>query len=191
MTLKPYHQLECPDDLQKTISEKTIDFLKAKHDILNVKKPSLWNKLNTAEFVRAVPELAQYFKTLNLQLREVAFTICVNNENAGLHIDELPVTAKINFPILNTQDSLNLWYAVPKELIDQVTPIVNKFGSVFYNLGDIDLGRCQQIASVEVLKPVVFNSQLPHMIDVSRCNSFPRIVLTCMFFKEPIDFLKE
>ena len=191
MTLKPYHQLDCPDDLQKTISEKTIDFLKTKHDILNVTKPSLWNKLDTVEFVQAVPELLQYFKTLNLQLREVAFTICVSNENANLHIDELPVTAKINFPILNTQDSRNLWYAVPNDLMSQVTPIVNKFGAAYYNLGAIDLGQCQQLASVEVLKPVVFNSQIPHTIDMSKCQSFPRIILTCMFFKEPVDFLKE
>jgi hypothetical protein len=191
MTLKPYHQLDCPDNLQKTISEKAIDFLKTKYDILNLTKPSLWNKLNTAEFIRAVPELLQYFNSLNLKLREVAFTICVSNENAGLHIDELPVTAKINFPILNTQDSLNLWYDVPKELMAQVKPIVNEFGAAFYNLGEVDLSQCQQIASVEVLKPVVFNSQLPHMIDMTWCKSFPRIVLTCMFFKEPVDFLKE
>jgi len=32
MTLKPYHQLDCPDDLQKTISEKAIDFLKTKYE---------------------------------------------------------------------------------------------------------------------------------------------------------------
>jgi hypothetical protein len=191
MTLKPYHQLDCPDDLQKTISEKTVDFLKVKYDILNLKKPSLWNKLDTVEFVRAVPELLQYFKTFNLQLRELAFTLCVNDQNACLHIDELPVTAKINFPILNTRNSLNLWYSVPDELMSQVKPIINRFGSAYYDLRDIDLGQCQQIASVEILKPVVFNSQLPHMIDMSKCQSFPRVVLTCMFFKEPVDFLKE
>jgi len=191
MTLKPYHQLDCPDDLQKTISEKTIDFLKTKHDILNITKPSLWNKLDTVEFVRAVPELLQYFKTLNLQLREVAFTICVTNENASLHIDELPVTAKINFPILNTQDSRNLWYSVPADLMSQVTPVLNEFGAAFYKLESIDLAQCKKIAEVVVTKPIVFNSQIPHMIDMSKCQSFPRIILTCMFFKEPIDFLKE
>ena len=191
MTLKPYHQLDCPDDLQKTIAEKAIEYLKTKHGILNTQKPSLWNKLDTVDFVRAVPELLQYFKTVNLQLRELAFTICVNTENVGLHIDELPVTAKVNFPILNTQHSENLWYSVPAELMAQVKPIINKFGAAYYNLNDIDLDQCQLLASVEVLKPVVFNSQIPHMIDLSKCQSFPRIVLTCMFFKEPIDFLKE
>ena len=191
MTLKPYHQLDCPDDLQKTIAEKAIEYLKTKHGILNTQKPSLWNKLDTVDFVRAVPELLQYFKTVNLQLRELAFTICVNNENVGLHIDELPVTAKVNFPILNTQHSENLWYSVPAELMAQVKPIINKFGAAYYNLNDIDLDQCQLLASVEVLKPVVFNSQIPHLIDLSKCQSFPRIVLTCMFFKEPIDFLKE
>jgi hypothetical protein len=80
---------------------------------------------------------------------------------------------------------------VPEELLSQVKPIVNEFGAAFYDLGKVDLAQCHPIASVEVLKPVVFNSQLPHMIDMSRCQSFPRIVLTCMFFKEPVNFLKE
>ena len=192
MNLKPYHELECPDDLQKVISEKVINFLQTKTDFFTrLDELSLWNKLNSLEVIRDVPELVKYFQSFNLKLREVALTVCNSNRNAGLHIDELPVTAKINFPILNTQGSRNLWYDVPDELMSQVKPIINEFGSFYYNLDSVNLDKCKKIAEVEVLKPIVFNSQIPHMIDMSQCQEFPRLVLTCMFFNEPINFLKE
>jgi hypothetical protein len=192
MILKPYHQLDCADDLQKIISEKTIDFLKSKTDIfLKLDKLSLWNKLNTVEVIKHVPELVDYFKTLDLKLKELSVTVCNNNKNIGLHIDELPVVAKINFPILNTKSSRNLWYSVPPNLMTEIEPIVNLFGSKFYDLSTIDLSKCKKLADVEVVKPVVFNSQIPHMINMSECKEFPRLVLTCMFFNEPVDFLKE
>jgi hypothetical protein len=48
MTLKPYYQLDCPDDLQKTISEKTIDYLKSKYIVItSIEKQN--NKMNLLE----------------------------------------------------------------------------------------------------------------------------------------------
>jgi hypothetical protein len=192
MLLKPFHILPCDPELQQTISDRVVEFLQTETDLFdNLDSRSLWNKIDTQALVLAVPELVGYFRIFGLKLKEVAVTVCNSNENAGLHIDELPVVAKINFPILNTKDSQNLWYHVPNELMKQVDPIINEFGSAFYNLDVVDLTQCKLIGSVEILKPVVFNSQLPHMIDMSKCTKFPRLVLTCMFFNEPVDFLKE
>lgn len=192
MLLKPFHILPCDPELQQTISDRVMKFLQTQTDLFeDLDKRSLWNKLDTQALVRAVPELVQYFQTFGLKLKEVAVTVCNSKKNATLHIDELPVTAKINFPILNTNGSLNLWYSVPKELMSQVDPIINKFGSAYYDLASVDLDKCKKIAEVEISRPVVFNSQIPHMIDMSNCQTFPRLVLTCMFFNEPVDFLKE
>jgi hypothetical protein len=192
MSLKPFHILPCDPELQQTISDRVVTFLQNQTDLfVDLDSRSLWNKIDTRALVFAVPELVGYFRTFGLKLKEVAVTVCNSNKNAGLHIDELPVVAKINFPILNTKDSQNLWYRVPEDLMKQVDPIINEFGSAFYNLSAVDLAQCKLIGSVEILKPVVFNSQLPHMIDMSKCNKFPRLVLTCMFFNEPVDFLKE
>ena len=192
INLKPYHQLECPDELQKIISDKAVDFLKTKTDLFSrLDKLSLWNKLNSVDFIRHVPELVKYFQSFNLKLREVSVTVCHSKTDAGLHIDELPVTVKINFPILNTQGSRNIWYSVPDNIMSQVTPIINSFGTAYYNLGSVDLTKCKKLADIEVVKPVVFNSQIPHMVDITNCLAFPRLVLTCMFFNEPVDFLKE
>lgn len=192
MPLKPFHVLDCDPLLQQTISDRTINFLRTQTDLFaDLDSRSLWNKLDTRALVQSVPELIEYFKTFGLKLKEIAVTVCNSHTNAPLHIDELPVIAKINFPILNTKGSRNLWYRVPEELMSTVNPIVNKFGSKFYDLKSIDLSKCEKIAEVEISRPVVFNSQLPHMIDMSNCQAFPRLVLTCMFFNEPVDFLKE
>lgn len=192
MPLKPFHVLPCEPELQKTISDGVMNFLQTQTDLFeDLDSRSLWNKLDTRALIIAVPELVGYFRTFGLNIKEIAVTVCNSNKNAGLHIDELPVVAKINFPILNTQGSRNLWYSVSDELLSTVDPIINEFGSYFYNLGSIDLSQCEKIAEVEISTPVVFNSQLPHMIDMSNCQAFPRLVLTCMFFNEPVDFLKE
>lgn len=192
MKLKPYHELSCDPELQRTIADRVVEFLETQTDLFeDLDSRSLWNKLDTRAVVLAVPELVGYFRTFGLKLKEVAVTVCNSTQNASLHIDELPVVSKINFPILNTQGSLNLWYRVPEELMATIKPVINEFGSAFYNLSPIDLGQCEKIGEVEMLKPMVFNSQIPHMIDMSNCTEFPRLVLTCMFFNEPVDFLKE
>jgi hypothetical protein len=190
MPLKPYHELPCDPDLQQVIADRVLNFLLTKTDLFDhLEQVSLWNKLDTTALIREVPELVKYFRDLGLRLRELAVTVCNSNKNAYLHIDELPVTAKINFPILNTAGSRNLWYQVPAELMTK--PRINEFGAEFYDLSTVDLDQCQLIGSIEMLKPVVFNSQIPHMIDMSESRVFPRLVLTCMFFNEPVDFLKE
>ena len=192
MSLKCFHPLPCDPELQQTISDRVVEFLRTQTDLFDdLDSRSLWNKLDTRALVRAVPELARYFQTFGLKLKEVAVTVCNSRKNATLHIDELPVTAKINFPILNTNGSRNLWYSVPQELMSQVNPIINEFGAAYYDLASIDLNECKKIAAVEISTPVVFNSQIPHMIEMSNCQAFPRLVLTCMFFNEPVDFLKE
>jgi hypothetical protein len=186
--LKPYAPVDCP--AQSTIQIKTVEFLKTKTDLFDhLDDLSLWNKLNTAEYVRAVPELVEWTRSLGLRIREVSITVCNNNKNVGLHVDELPVTAKINFPILNTANTYNEWYSVPREIFDTVDPIVNKFGNTYYDLESIDLDKCEMVGKFELLQPVVFNSQVPHSIRMQSAEHFPRLVLACTFFEEPINFL--
>jgi len=190
--LKPFHVLPCDVDAQQVIADRVVSFLQTDTQIFDqLDQLPLWNKIDTVALIRAVPELAQYFRRFDLRLKEVAVTVCNNNQPVSLHIDELPVVAKINFPILNTQGSRNCWYRVPDQLMREVSPIINKFGAAYYDLSGIDLAQCEKIGEVEISTPVVFNSQIAHMIDLSQCTAFPRLVLTCMFFNEPVDFLKD
>lgn len=186
--LLPYAIVECPQ--QQIIVDKTLAFLDQATDLLRAKNLHLWNKIDTKQLIKAVPEIPEYYHTLGLKLKEVAFTVWNKHEDASLHIDELPVIAKINFPILNTANTYNEWYSVPDYLMKQVSPLLNQFGSEFYDLASIDLDLCEKIGEVELVKPIVFNSQIPHKIRIEKNALFPRVVMTCMFFNQPVKWIE-
>ena len=137
------------------------------------------------------PALIEYCQLLDLKILNVALTIINKKENADLHIDELPVTAKINIPILNTRDTINRWYDVPQDLLDATEPILNHFGKKFYNFKNIDYTKLKLVGEIELLNPIVFNSQIAHNIILGEHSQFPRIVLSCTFFKEPLHYLQD
>ena len=181
----PYKELKCANLLK--IQEETISFLESRTTLISNPCTRLWNKINTAEFLKASPALLTFVQSLGLKIREAAITVVNDRQGAGLHIDELPVTAKINIPILNTKGSRNLWYTVPN--LSDYKPIINPFGAKYYDLSAVDLNTCTKVADVELIAPIVFNSQIPHMVTVDTNQPLPRIVLSITFFNEPIDFL--
>ena len=188
IVLKPYALVDCL--VQSTISSKVLEYLDKNTNLLTETKLELWNKIDTVALLKVVPEIAEFYNTIGLKIREVSITVWSTYKDVGLHIDELPVTAKINFPILNTANTVNEWYSVPQELLDTVEPKVNQFGAKYYDLGSIDLNMCSKIDEIEVLQPIVFNSQVPHKIRITKQAQFPRIVMPCTFFKQPISFLE-
>ena len=120
-----------------------------------------WNKIDYMDFIRNSPSLIQYINLLGLKLRECAILIGYE-DGLGRHTDEGPIIAKINIPILNTKDTYTEWYT--------------------------DSG--EQIARVEIDKPVVFNSSIAHQVVMGETARTPRIMLACMFFKDPLEYLE-
>jgi hypothetical protein len=185
--MKPYHALSC-DNLQE-IQKEVLSWIELKKpEVLH--SNSLWNKIDSIDLLRSAPSLTGYCQTLRLKIREVALTIINRNNDANLHIDELPVTAKINIPILNTRNSYNRWYEIPEELLSATPPILNEFGKKYYEFKNVDYKKLKLLGEIELLQPVVFNSQLAHNIVLTDQSVFPRIVLSCTFFKEPLDYLR-
>jgi hypothetical protein len=89
-------------------------------------------------------------------------TIVEEDIHLPKHIDELPVIAKINFPVINTQGWANRWYE-----------------------------NNQLVAEVLDMKlPMVFNSQVEHSVEKTTATIIPRIVASFTFHNEPLDLLK-
>ena len=190
MNLKCFHELPCENIV--SIQQQSLEYLTTVYDLSDQESldTDLWLKIDTRAFLKASPLLIDWVRTLGLKIREVALTVINNDDGAGLHIDELPVVAKINFPLLNYQHIVNEWWHVPDYILKDIAPTTNQFGSNFYNLESVDLSQCEKIASVEMTGPIVFNSQIPHRVVVNPGRKFPRVVLTCMFYNQPLQYLE-
>jgi len=154
--MKCYHILEC--DNLVNIQQETLLWLNNHNELFE--SDEFWNEIDYVDFIRNSPSLVKYINGLGLRLRECAILIGYE-EGVPRHIDEGPIIAKINIPILNTKDTYTEWYD-----------------------GD------KQIARVEIDKPVVFNSSVAHQVVMGKEARMPRIMLACMFFKDPLEYLK-
>ena len=184
--MRAYYQLDCP--VLEQIQQETLEYIHIKTNLIN-HVDQFWNKIDSFDFIKQNPTLVTYCRSLKLNLREVALLVAGTTPNVNLHIDEKPLTAKINFPILNTKNTYTEWYDIPQDVIDKIGPVQNPFNIPYYDLKDLDLNNYQKIAEIEMISPLVFNSQIPHRVRIDADALLPRIVLACMFFKEPLDYL--
>jgi Zn ribbon nucleic-acid-binding protein len=158
---KCYFVLDCPN--QQAIANSLYDFYK---DITAGKEiKDFWNTLTKKEikeyFSKPDLEIKKWFNQLELNVRDMSFTVYDTNIHTSIHTDAPPVIAKINFPVLNTQDTYNIWYNDNGEEIDRF----------------------------ECVKPIVLRSDIPHTVKAGPNAKFPRIQFSFCFFKEPVSLL--
>ena len=124
MSLKYFVELPC--DNVEIISAEIYKFLETNTDLINSDKFG-WNFVDCKRLLNNAPTLLEFFKTYKLIPRHAAITIVLDNTHLPKHIDELPVVAKINFPVINAQGWANRWYENDRlvaELLDMKLPIV-------------------------------------------------------------------
>ena len=80
----------------------------------------------------------------------------------GIHKDAPPVIAKINFPVLNTEDTYNVWY--------------DEWGN------EIDRTECTT--------PLVLRSDINHTVEIGANAKYPRLQFSFCFYNEPLHLLK-
>ena len=78
------------------------------------------------------------------------------------HVDEPPVVAKINFPVLNTKGTYNVWFDETGNEIDRV----------------------------ECNKPIVLRSNILHTVEMANDAVLPRIQFSFCFYNEPLHLLE-
>lgn len=184
--MKPYKILNCEN--LRDIQLETIDFVNKNYpDIL--KHRSLWHKTDTKKYLKECRELTKWCSSLKLLIREISFTVLIESTDVHIHVDELPVIAKINVPIMNTKHTINEWYEIPSKDYEQHKQ-VNEFGKYYYNFKDYDLKQASLLGQYELTQPIVFNSQIPHNVKTLPDAKFPRLVLSVMFHHDPINFLQ-
>ena len=159
--MKSYFILNC--EKQDKISESLYNFLMSNNLLEDVK--GFWNSLTRQDVIKVIssnPELMEWFDSLGLKVRDMSFTVCNDEIYTGIHKDEPPVIAKINFPVLNTKDTYNIWYD--------------------------DWGN--EIDRVECTKPIVLRSDINHTVEIGSKATYPRIQFSFCFYSEPLHLLK-
>jgi hypothetical protein len=155
------YYVELPCDNIKTISNGIYNFLQTETNVLSTTEFG-WHFIDCKKLLTSVPTLLDFFKEHKLGPRHSAVTIVTEDAHLPKHIDELPVIAKINMPVLNTQGWANRWY---------------ENGQLVAELLDMS-------------KPIVFNSQIEHSVEKTTAIEIPRIVASFTFHNEPMDLLK-
>ena len=112
----------------------------------------------------AIPnlEITKWFASLGLNVRDMSFTVWNEEIETKAHTDEPPVIAKINFPVLNTKNTYNVWFDENGKEIDRV----------------------------ENTKPIVLRSDIMHTVEVGKPAKYPRIQFSFCFYNEPLHLLK-
>lgn len=149
--------VEFPCEEIEIISAKIYDFLQKHADTTKFG----WQFIDCKSVLKHVPELMLLFKKHNLLPRHAAITIIKTNEHLPRHIDELPVIAKLNLPVINTKGWINRWY-VDNKVIAEYADMSN---------------------------PIIFNSQIEHSVEKIAPTHLPRIVASFTFHNEPLDLL--
>jgi hypothetical protein len=157
--VKSYVELKCEN--MSVISQGIYKFLQTQTNILISNQPG-WHFIDCTTLLKSIPELAEYFRELKLYPRHSAVTIVKDDNSLSLHVDEPPVVAKINLPVLNTKGWSNRWFD-GDHLIDEL---------------------------VDQAQPIVFNSQIPHSVVQIGEVEIPRIVASFTFHNEPLELLK-
>jgi len=158
--MKCYSEFLCAD--VKIISKKIYNFLETQTDLITSCDPG-WHFIDCKSVLAHIPELADFFKLHKLLPRHAAITIVNDNNSLPLHIDEPPVVAKINFPVINTCGWANCWY-IDNKLVAEV---------------------------VDFLQPIVLNSQIMHSVEQKSPDAkAPRIIASFTFYNEPLHLLK-
>jgi len=160
--MKCYHILECPQ--QQKISDSLYGYWVG---ITANKRPTeFWNHLSRDEIrdYLSIPNnpTKKWFDQLDLKIRDMSFTIYNEHIGTDIHRDEPPVVAKINFPVLNTRDTYNVWFDDYANEIDRV--------------------QCD--------RPIVLRSDILHTVEIGKDAVFPRLQFSFCFYNEPLHLLK-
>ena len=187
--MKPYAIIEVPDNIVQLVSTEIYEYVKKYTNHLETGVLG-WQFLNTLELLSKCPTLVIFFRKHKLLVKGSAITICVDDTQLPMHIDESPVVAKINFPVAFTKGWSNRWYYISDQQLNSCPRILNQFNEEIVDLSSI--GNADVIAEIKDMhQPIVFNSIIPHSVNrIAEDIEGPRIVASFTFYNEPLSWLE-
>ena len=158
---------------------KLKDYLIKKDLIADIK--SAWRKLDKAEVLAEVPEIDEMFKPLGLEIDLIAIFVTYVKTGA-IHIDDDVHSCRINFPIMNCENTVTNFYKVKST--PEVASQVNG-----YKLHQFPISGCDLVSQMKLTKAAVMRVLEPHQV-ITKHNNHPRVSCT-IAFKQDISYLLE
>jgi len=153
--LKCFVELDC--DCLKDIQSQALAYLKKHTNLLESKPKEPWCTTDTKIALQNIPALVDWCKQHKFLPYEISFIVS-HDSGSGLpiHTDQGPLIAKVNIPILNTEGNITRWW-----------------------------DNNSMIAETGMDSPVVFNSSIPHSVDI-HSDALPRVVMAVMMRNENV-----
>ena len=159
---------------------------------LQNQKPDIYNKtisasffiLDLDEFKKYCPKLDMGFSRYNLVCNFAVAFVMNKTSDVQIHIDSGKTEARINIPIINTENTFTRFYTGGsyKKHNNSKTNVTAKVLSNIQNLKLVD--------SVEIIQPTVLRVNEPHNV-LKNNDKFPRITLSLGFDIDPIFLLED
>ena len=150
-----------------------------------------WQFIDCKKLLKMNTELLKFFIGHKLVPKDAAVVILTETGQLPLHMDELPVTAKINMPVINTSGWVNQWYSISEDDLIDCPTVINRFGNSVEDLTNLPAEAFTLIAEIHNLdKVIAFNSRIPHVVNKTTATITPRIIATFTFHNEPLELLK-
>jgi len=183
--MKAYVEIECED--LDIIQSKIYNFLLNDTDLISSKAKN-WQFLDTEKLITSIPELVKFFLKNKLYVQNASVTLLY--EDLPLHVDTLPMIAKINIPIKNTQGWVNRWYEYNED-IAKLSRTKNQFDNEQEDVSELDESKLKLKSEIyDLTKPIVFHSRIPHSVIKLTATELPRIVASFTFVNQPLDLLQ-
>jgi hypothetical protein len=167
----------CPQ-LLATTQKKTLDFIKSYPRIFRRELGINLMRLDTEAFLKAVPEAQLALDPLGVKITEAFTFVMWHFDQCGIHRDNGPLKARINFPILNGKNTYTYFY----EEAETIT-ITNAAG------GHVAIAKDQSIPHadfVETVCPIALKVLELHKVMVPHNNPMPRITLSMRTYPDPV-----
>lgn len=158
-------------------SNKIKDYLLTHNSLLNTNEGS-WRLANNWIY-DADPEFNQIFKPLDLEVDFVGIFVSHKAESS-IHIDNDQKPVRINFPILNCENTVTKYY----KFLGKTDLKIQKNGISYHNINENDL---EFIDSFVLNNIVAMRVLEPHQVCVNH-DTFPRVSCTVQF-KQNIEYL--
>jgi hypothetical protein len=162
--MKCFCILDC--DVLEQIQSEVLDYLKNNTSLLVEKPVTPWiYDNNTKQIIKNCPSLIKWLSKLRVLPTEITFVVCHDiGINLPIHTDDPRLISKINIPIQHTEGNVTRWHDADDNVIAE------------YNMA----------------MPVVFNSSIPHSVEIFNQN-LPRVVMAVMCNNEKrlLEFLQD